>query len=73
MSKWISVTDRLPERNEYVLWSWLGNVVEGYYEPWANGLQFWRATRSPSVPRSFKEASYWRPMPAAPPETKGSK
>ena len=72
MSEWISVKDRLPEKYAYVLWVRTDGVldqqvVEGYYDSWpSSGMQFWRETRTPSIPRSLSVVSHWQPLPAPP-------
>jgi hypothetical protein len=76
MSEWISVKDRLPARDGYCLWALgpgevrynFGAVVEGYFDPWPSGMQFWRMTRCPSVPRSLREVTHWMPLPDPPQE-----
>ena len=78
MSEWIAVEQKLPPRGQYVLWAqkdnrnFLDRVVEGYYDPWPNGMQFWRATRAPSTPLSLTEVTAWQHLPA-PPETESRK
>jgi hypothetical protein len=73
MDEWISVKDRLPKPNVYVLWAsrkepgnFLRPVVEGYYELWTNGMQFWRESIMPSIPFSLSEVTHWQPLPAPP-------
>lgn len=73
MSDWISIKDRLPKPHDYVLWarrsghkSCFRAVVEGFYEPWPNGMQFWRETKTPSIPLSLQDVTHWQPMPDAP-------
>lgn len=68
---WISVKQELPPRDKHFLWAlkglpFAGQVQEGWYDPWPNGMQFWRSSRTPSVPNSLREVSHWRPLPDPP-------
>ena len=69
--EWISIKDRLPDRGIYVMWALcrpFGGYysVEGYYDPWHNGMQLWRMSRCPSLPRSLTTVTHWMPLPAPP-------
>lgn len=74
MSEWISVKERLPERQKYVIWAlakpWFDgySTIEGYYDPFPNGMRFWRMTRCPSTPYSLDNVTHWQPLPDPPKE-----
>ncbi len=67
MSEWVDIRKSLPKPNKYVIFAltaegvkkWSDKTIEGFYEPWLNGMQFWRASRAPSAVQSFKDVTHW--------------